>query len=75
MTVDDPESGSEKEHLWYDVLSIENNQIKGKLLNQPYWISNLHEGDLGIYPLEVLTDWIIYSPDNTYTPDSAYLLI
>lgn len=75
LTVDDPESGSEKEHLWYDVLSIENNQIKGKLLNQPYWISNLHEGDLGIYPLEVLTDWIIYSPDNTYTPDSAYLLI
>lgn len=75
LTVDDPESGSEKEHLWYEVLSIENNQIQGKLLNQPYWISGLNEGDVNIYPLDVLTDWIIYSPDNTYTPDSIYLLL
>jgi hypothetical protein len=56
------------------VLSIENNRIKGKLLNQPYWISALNEGDINIYPLDVLTDWIIYSPDNTYTPDTIYML-
>lgn len=74
LTVDDPQSGSDKEHLWYDVFSIENNQIEGKLLNQPYWISGLNEGDVKTYPLDVLTDWVIYSPDNTYTPDSIYLL-
>lgn len=74
LEVDDPESGSEREHLWFDVISIENNQIKAKLLNQPYWISGLNEGDISTYPLDLLTDWLIYSPDSTYTSDSIYIL-
>ncbi|WP_029906942.1 DUF4026 domain-containing protein [Prevotella sp. 10(H)] len=74
LTVDDPKSGSEKEHLWYDVLAIENGNIEGKLLNQPYWISGLNEGDIKSYPFDLLTDWVIYSPDNTYTSDSIYQL-
>jgi len=74
LMVDDPESGSEREHLWFDVLSVDNGQITGKLLNQPYWISGLKEGDINTYSLDVLTDWIIYSPDSTYTSDSIYML-
>lgn len=74
LTVDNPESGSEKEHLWFDVSSINDGQIEGKLLNQPYWISRLNEGDVNTYPLDVLTDWLIYSPDNTYTSDTIYIL-
>lgn len=74
LHVNNPDSGSEKEHLWFDVLSIEGDKIEGKLLNQPYWISGLNEGDINTYPLEVLTDWLIYSPDNTYTPDSIYTI-
>lgn len=74
LTVDNPESGSEKEHLWFDVSSISNGQIEGKLLNQPYWISGLNEGDVNTYPLDVLTDWLIYSPDSTYTSDTIYIL-
>lgn len=73
LTVDDPNSGSEKEHLWFEVSAIDNGRITGKLLNQPYWISGLNEGDVNTYPLEVLTDWLIYSPDNTYTTDSIYV--
>jgi len=74
LTVDDPDSGSEKEHLWFDVLAIDHGKVTGKLLNQPYWISGLKEGDVNTYPLDVLTDWVIYSPDNTYTSDSIYIL-
>lgn len=74
LTVDKPEAGSEKEHLWYEVQAIEGGNIEGKLLNQPYWISGLNEGDIKKYPLELLTDWIIYSPDDTYTTDSIYIL-
>lgn len=75
LTVDNSESETDKEHLWYEVISIAGNQIEGKLLNQPYWIAGLNEGDIKTYPLDLLTDWVIYSPDNTYTPDSIYLLI
>lgn len=64
----------EKEHLWFEVLSINDNQVEGKLLNQPYWIAKLNEGDVKKYPLELLTDWIIYAPDMTYTPDTIYQL-
>lgn len=72
LTVDDPESGSDKEHLWYEVISVSDGQITGKLLNQPYWISGLNEGDVKTYPMDVLTDWLIYSPTNTFTSDSIY---
>lgn len=74
LIVDNADSGEEKEHLWFEVLSVSDDKIEGKLLNQPYWISALKEGDVKTFPLEVLTDWLIYSPDNTYSPDSAYLL-
>lgn len=75
LDTDNPDSGSGKEHLWYDVIAIdEENNIKGELLNQPYWISNLHEGDVKTYPIDTLTDWIIYGPDNTYTSDTIYQL-
>ncbi|MBK5719652.1 DUF4026 domain-containing protein [Dysgonomonas sp. Marseille-P4677] len=74
LTVDNPEAGSEKEHLWYEVQSIENGKIEGKLLNQPYWISGLNEGDIKSYPFELLTDWIIYSPNDSFTTDSIYML-
>lgn len=74
LEVDNPDSGSEKEHLWFDVLSIKGEKIEAKLLNQPYWISGLKEGNINTYPLEVLTDWLIYSPDSTYTSDSIYIL-
>lgn len=67
-------SASEKEHLWYDVLSIDGNKITGRLLNQPYWISNLNEGDIKTYSTDLLTDWIIYGPENTYTTDTIYEL-
>lgn len=75
LIVDNSDSETDKEHLWYEVTSIAGNQIEGKLLNQPYWIAALNEGDIKTYPLDLLTDWVIYSPDNTYTPDSIYLLI
>lgn len=73
-TSNNDETGDEKEHLWFEVLSINGNEIKGKLLNQPYWIAKLNEGDVRTYPFELLTDWIIYAPEMTYTPDTIYQL-
>lgn len=75
LTTDDAKDATEKEHLWYEVQSIEGNNVTGQLLNQPYWIAGLNEGDVKTYPIqEVLTDWIIYGPEGEYTPDSIYLL-
>lgn len=74
LTVDNAETGSDKEHLWFEVMSIDNNEIEAKLLNQPYWIASIKEGGIYKYPMDLLTDWIIYGPDSTYTTDSIYEL-
>lgn len=75
LTVDNAQSWDEREHLWFEVLSSSERWIKGKLLNQPYWIEELKEGDVREFPIELLTDWVIYAPDASYTPDTIYELI
>lgn len=75
LTTDDAKEATDKEHLWYEVQSVEGETVTGKLLNQPYWIAGLNEGDVKSYPIkEVLTDWVIYGPEAEYTPDSIYML-
>ena len=64
LTASHADSEGEREHLWYKVLSIDNGKITGELLNQPYWVPGLNEGDVRTYPLDILTDWRINSPDN-----------
>lgn len=74
LTVDDAEKEDDREHLWFEVQSIDKGKITAKLLNKPYWIAKMNEGDIKTYPLDVLTDWIIYSPTDSYSPDSIYML-
>lgn len=74
LPVDDGEEG-EREHLWFEVLSIANDAIEAKLLNQPYMIEALDEGDVGVYTAESLTDWLIYGPDQAYNTDTIYQLV
>lgn len=74
LVVDNAEGENDKEHLWFNVIDIEGNNIYAELINEPYWIAAIKKGDKRKYPVDVLTDWIIYSPDNTYTPDSIYQL-
>ena len=76
LITDEAEDENDREHLWFEVLAIdEKNNLTGKLLNQPYWIEGLNENDIKTFPVfEVLTDWTIDSPTRNYTPDSIYLL-
>lgn len=76
LVVDNANNHTEREHLWFSVISANSKEVEGKLLNAPYWIASLKEGDIKTFPLEVLTDWIIYDAEgNQYTPDSVYQLI
>ena len=76
LVVDDANNDTEREHLWFSTISANEKTVEGRLLNQPYWIASLKEGDVKSYPIDILTDWIIYDPEgNQYTPDSIYQLI
>jgi len=76
LIVDNAKKDTEREHLWFELNSACKENVTGKLLNQPYWIASLNEGDVNTYPIEYLTDWLIYDPDgNQYTTDSVYQLV
>lgn len=76
LQVDHLDSETEKEHLWFEVISItRDDAIEGKLLNQPYWISGLNKDEIKVYPISLLTDWLIYAPESTYSTDTIYQLL
>jgi len=62
------------EHLWFDVHKATAKSVDGTLLNQPYRIASLREGQRGTFDLRLLTDWSIESPRGRYTPESVLQL-
>ena len=62
------------EHLWFDVHKATAKSVDGTLLNQPYRIASLREGQRGTFDLRLLTDWAIESPRGRYTPESVLQL-
>ena len=64
------------EHMWFDVLELDDKQAKVKLINQPFNIPEMQEGEIYDLSLENLTYWVIYSaPMQTQIdPDSAFEL-
>ncbi|WDV44882.1 DUF4026 domain-containing protein [Clostridiaceae bacterium M8S5] len=72
IIVDSYEDINQKEHLWFNVESIYDDKVDAVLLNKPYWVSKMKEEDRVIYDLDTMTDWIIYSPTEEFTPDSIY---
>ena len=62
------------EHLWFDVESATNKSVDGTLLNRPFRIARLRQGQRATLDLKLLTDWTIQSPRGHYTPESVLQL-
>ncbi len=71
----DEENGFDTEHLWFELVDITKTTFTGVLLNQPYYIERLNEGDQFQFEDVDITDWIIYTSDDTIYPDTIYLLM
>lgn len=70
--IDDAQDENQKEHLWFEVLSFDEDRVEGVLINKPYWIKRMSVDDRSWHELSYLTDWIIYGDDTNFTPDSIY---
>lgn len=64
----------DKEHLWFQVHKCRETAVDATLLNQPFNISRMKEGDRGQHSVENLTDWMIMTPGGSITPRSLRLL-
>ncbi len=66
--VDGSTNENDREHLWFTVHELGDDWIGGTLLNQPYHVARLREGDRGRHPIDLLSDWAILTPAGNITP-------
>lgn len=63
-----------REHIWFEALSMEGDSFKARLTQEPYNIPNLREGDEGIYSIDYVSDWRIHTENGVVSPETVYLL-
>ena len=73
-SVDDDES-PQHEHLWFAVHSLDAQSVDATLLNEPFFVQTLREGQRGAHSMDRLTDWAITSPHGNFTPERLYHLL
>jgi uncharacterized protein YegJ (DUF2314 family) len=61
-------SSNEREHLWFEATKLDESQITGTLLNEPWHIARLKEGQSYTYALDVMSDWAVFTPAGRITP-------
>lgn len=69
------EAGTDTEHIWFRLQKLDDQFLYGVLSQEPYYISDMHEGFKAKIPVRALTDWSIDVDGMIVTPDSAYLLV
>ena len=69
--VDGAEEEDDREHLWFEVHHLAGSKCEATLLNEPYSIGAMHEGERSHHDLGLLTDWQILSPYGRYSADTV----
>jgi hypothetical protein len=68
--VDEAETPSEREHLWFEVHAYAAGEVDATLLNQPYRIERFSEGQRSSHSLDQLSDWAVLAPAGRFDPNS-----
>lgn len=70
----DPD-GSDREHLWFIVHAIDDDEVDATLTNAPYSVSSLREGQRGLHALDKMSDWTILCGHGRFDADNIGELI
>jgi hypothetical protein len=57
-----------REHLWFEGHELGDDHADATLVNAPFDIAAMREGDRGVHPYERLSDWQILSPVGSMSP-------
>lgn len=63
-----------REHLWFEVHGFQGETVDATLLNQPFHVARLQQGQRALHPLELLSDWAIMTPLGRIDPRSSKVL-
>jgi hypothetical protein len=69
--VDDADEAEDREHLWFQVHHLSGASCEATLLNEPYGVSGMHEGERAEHDLGLLTDWQILCPHGRFSADTV----
>jgi len=47
---------------------FESDAVEATLLSAPFHIARFHEGDRGVHPLSLLSDWAVFTPLGQVNP-------
>lgn len=67
------EDENSREHIWFELNEAKDGNITCTLTQEPYYVKDLHEGDVKTFPESAMTDWIILKEGDRFTPDDVYL--
>ncbi len=62
------DGGRGAEHLWFQVHAFRGDAVEAVLLNAPFRIARLKQGDRAVHPLERLSDWVLMTPVGRIDP-------
>lgn len=65
---------NEREHIWFELKSVSDDTFTAELTQEPYMVSGMHTGDIGIYPYSDITDWLVFTEEDRISPDEVYLM-
>lgn len=68
------EDDNEREHIWFELLEVEDGTVRCRLTQEPYFVKNMHEGSEGTYTFDMITDWLIYTKERRISPDDVYIM-
>ncbi|HDW3058102.1 TPA: DUF4026 domain-containing protein [Bacillus cereus] len=63
------------EHMWFEMQNITEDFIQGILINEPYFIEDMSEGNSYHLDFDNLTEWVIYAGDAVIKPNNLYMFI
>ncbi|MGZ8901322.1 MAG: DUF2314 domain-containing protein, partial [Limisphaerales bacterium] len=60
--VDNAVDEHDREHMWFEFHGMSGEQIDATLLNAPFHIASMKEGQRGLHSQALLTEWCIFTP-------------
>ncbi len=58
----------DKEHMWFAMQEAHDDHIRGELVNEPFDVARLKQGDVDDFPIDLISDWTILTPAGHITP-------
>ena len=61
---------SDREHLWFEIHTLAGDEVEATLVNQPWGVRGLNEGQRSTQSLDRLTEWTVFSPHGQFGPET-----